>query len=137
MEYPVREGLVVEDAYELATFGARLGAGIVDWGIVFFLGGILIGRIGSAGGGFMLLLGLAYHWFFWTQRDGQTIGKMVMHIRVIRKDGTPLTAADAFLRYLGYYLGSLVFGLGFLWALVDDKAQGWHDKIARTYVVKV
>jgi uncharacterized RDD family membrane protein YckC len=136
MEYPVRRGMVNEDAYELATMGARLGAGIIDWAIVFIVGGILIGRMGNAGGGMMLVLGLAYHWYFWTQQDGQTLGKRVMNIRVIRKDALPLTAGDAFLRYLGYYLGSLFFGIGFLWALFDDKSQGLHDKMANTYVVR-
>jgi uncharacterized RDD family membrane protein YckC len=30
----------------------------------------------------------------------------------------------------------LVGGLGFLWALWDNKQQGWHDKLAGTLVVK-
>jgi uncharacterized RDD family membrane protein YckC len=30
-----------------------------------------------------------------------------------------------------------VFGLGFLWVLRDPERQGWHDRIAGTYVVKV
>jgi len=105
-------------------------------GITGFGGAMLFGRIGSAGGGIVLLVGLAYQWYFLTQREGQTPGKMLMKIRVVRVDGEPLTAADAFLRSIGYYLNSLAFGLGWLWALFDSNAQGWHDKIAKTYVVK-
>jgi uncharacterized RDD family membrane protein YckC len=26
--------------------------------------------------------------------------------------------------------------LGYVWILIDKKNQGWHDKIAGTYVVK-
>ncbi|MBI5649101.1 MAG: RDD family protein [Chloroflexi bacterium] len=29
-----------------------------------------------------------------------------------------------------------VFALGFIWILFDTDKQGWHDKIAGTYVVK-
>jgi uncharacterized RDD family membrane protein YckC len=28
-----------------------------------------------------------------------------------------------------------IFFLGYLWILVDDRRQGWHDKLARTLVV--
>jgi uncharacterized RDD family membrane protein YckC len=28
------------------------------------------------------------------------------------------------------------FFIGWVWALFDDNRQGWHDKIAETYVVK-
>jgi len=28
------------------------------------------------------------------------------------------------------------FFIGWAWALFDDSRQGWHDKIAETYVVK-
>jgi len=33
-------------------------------------------------------------------------------------------------------VNGLVFGLGFLWAFFDDRRQGWHDKLASTYVVR-
>lgn len=38
-------------------------------------------------------------------------------------------------RVLGYYISFLALFLGFLWVLVDDRRQGWHDKIADTIVV--
>ena len=40
------------------------------------------------------------------------------------------------LRYVGYILSLLPLGLGFLWVAFDRRKQGWHDKIARTVVVK-
>jgi len=33
-------------------------------------------------------------------------------------------------------ISGVVLFLGYLWILIDKKKQGWHDKIARTYVVK-
>lgn len=37
---------------------------------------------------------------------------------------------------LSYILGSTPLLLGFIWATFDAKRQGWHDKIASTYVVR-
>jgi hypothetical protein len=41
------------------------------------------------------------------------------------------------LRYVGYLVSGIVMSLGFIWILFDRKRQGWHDKLARTYVVGV
>lgn len=66
---------------------------------------------------------------------GQTPGKLLMGVRIARTDGQPLTIRRALLRYLGYWLSAIPLGLGFLWVLVDDRRQCWHDKLAGTYVV--
>jgi uncharacterized RDD family membrane protein YckC len=38
-------------------------------------------------------------------------------------------------RYIGYYINSFIFMLGWIWAIFDSNKQGWHDKLAGTYVV--
>ena len=80
-------------------------------------------------------LGAAFQIYFLTRHHGQTPGKMLLDIRVVKVDGAPLTTKDAFLRYLGYALNGLALGLGWLWAFFDQDRQGWHDKLAKTYVV--
>lgn len=65
---------------------------------------------------------------------GQTPGKLLVGLRIVRINGQPLTIRRALLRYLGYWLSAIPLGLGFLWVLVDDRRQGWHDKLAGTYV---
>lgn len=68
---------------------------------------------------------------------GQSIGKRVMKIKVIRLDGRKPDWLTAFLRQiLGYTLSGIAFGLGFLWVAWDAQKQGWHDKLARTLVVE-
>lgn len=67
---------------------------------------------------------------------GATIGKMVMKIRVIKIDESKLTYSDALVRELSKILSTLAFSLGYLWMIWDAKKQTWHDKIARTIVVK-
>lgn len=65
---------------------------------------------------------------------GQTPGKFLLGLRIERVNGQPLTIRHALLRYVGYWLSAIPLGLGFLWVLVDDKRQAWHDKLAGTYV---
>ena len=79
---------------------------------------------------------VAYSVAFWVWR-GQTLGKMVMNIKVLRADGTNINFGYALLRYLGYIICSLMLGAGFLWIAFDSRKQGIHDKIADTVVVKL
>ncbi len=79
---------------------------------------------------------VAYFVGFWTWR-GQTPGKMVLGIKVIRTDSSPITLGYAFLRYLGYIVSAVILYIGFIWIAFDSRKQGIHDKIADTYVVKL
>ena len=47
-----------------------------------------------------------------------------------------LTLMDAFIRYLGFLLSVICVFIGVIWVAFDANKQGWHDKIAGTYVVK-
>jgi uncharacterized RDD family membrane protein YckC len=37
---------------------------------------------------------------------------------------------------VGKTISGAVFLLGYLWILFDRERQGWHDKLANTYVVQ-
>lgn len=123
--------------YQLADNGARFFALIVDSMIVGAIGGILgVNNAWALGGILSFMVGAGYQWFFLTRNNGQTPGKMLMKIRVIKVDGSEINEVDAVMRYLGYAINSPVLMLGWLWAFWDPNQQGWHDKLARTYVVK-
>ncbi|HEY1389134.1 MAG TPA: RDD family protein [Ktedonobacterales bacterium] len=77
---------------------------------------------------------VGYPVVFWVLL-GQTPGKLLMGVRIARTNGQRLTIGRALLRYLGYWLSAIPLGLGFFWVLVDDQRQGWHDKLADTYVI--
>jgi len=68
---------------------------------------------------------------------GGTFGKRLVGVYVAREDGSEVSIPRAFGRFLAYYPSALIFGLGFLWALADPKAQAWHDKIAGTVVLEI
>lgn len=72
-----------------------------------------------------------------TARSGATVGKKVFGIKVVRADGGPISFGQSLLRHtIGYLASAVVFALGFIWIGFDPHKQGWHDKIARTYVVR-
>ena len=124
--------------YELASIGNRFIAIFIDGIILGIVTGALVGGAGYTGGsGISFIVGLAYYWYFWTRQDGQSVGKKLMNIKIIKTDGSELTDADAIVRYIGYYINTFVILLGWIWALFDANQQGWHDKLAQTYVVKV
>lgn len=67
--------------------------------------------------------------------QGATIGKKLFHIRVVNKEYNQVTLFQAIIREtIGKILSGLL-NLGYIWVLIDDKRQSWHDKIAKTYVI--
>ena len=80
------------------------------------------------------LLQLAYFVVFWTLL-GQTPGKILLGLRIVRTDGGRISVGRALARYLGYWLSAIPLGLGFLWVLVDRRRRAWHDTLADTSVI--
>lgn len=82
-----------------------------------------------------LLMNMSYFTYFHAA-GGQTPGKRILGLKVIRITGKELTPGIAFIRWLGYLVSRLFLFLGFLWIAVDRRKQGWHDKIAGTLVIR-
>lgn len=66
---------------------------------------------------------------------GQTVGKRLMGIRVVRLDGEPITWWTAFERAGGYAAGFATGLLGFAQVYWDANRQAIHDRIVGTVVV--
>ena len=138
-----------------AGFMPRLGASIVDSiivsivsGIITFVLGMVIGiATGGSDAAVSVAQGLASiiqfaifaaYYIYFIGSKGQTLGKMLLKIKVVNSETNAVPGyASAFLReVVGKILSSLVLGLGYLWMLWDPKKQTWHDKIAKTIVIK-
>ncbi|MBQ6150238.1 MAG: RDD family protein [Mogibacterium sp.] len=68
---------------------------------------------------------------------GKSIGKAILGLQVVSStDGKPFRFWKMFFRecFVKSASGS-VFGLGYIWILVDEKNRGWHDKILDSFVV--
>jgi uncharacterized RDD family membrane protein YckC len=158
---------------QYASFGARLGAHIIDnllYGAllaVFLVPGIIMVAVGAkdcaekvdaangadvtctgndinagllAGGVGLILLGVVVVAVIYLRslgRTGQTWGRRMVGIRVVRQNSTePLGVGLALGRYLlEGILGQLCL-LNYLWMLWDKDNQTWHDKIVHTIVVR-
>ena len=70
---------------------------------------------------------------FWTLL-GRTPGMMVFGLRVVAADGGAPGAGRSVVRALGYWVSAILF-IGFAWIAIDRQRQGFHDKLAGTYVV--
>jgi uncharacterized RDD family membrane protein YckC len=85
--------------------------------------------------GLGFLVPLAYFWFF--NSRGQTLGQMVIGVKIIDADGNPPGTSKALIRVLMSFVSGLALGLGFLWAAFHREKRTWHDIVAGTWVVRV
>lgn len=74
----------------------------------------------------------AYFSLFPLLWNGQTLGKSLMKIRIIKLNGLPLTLWDCFGRYGGYGAGFATGLAGFLQVFWDPNRQAIQDKISGT-----
>ena len=140
-----------ENHVEVIGFGRRFLAMMIDGFFVLFVSFILAMLVGMIdvffGGGalpwnmviivIMLLFSVFYYTGKWVQTSGQTLGKLLMNIKIVNADGSPLTFGQVFLRYMSYIVSGAVASLGFIWVSFDKKRRGWHDIIAKTYVIHI
>lgn len=86
-------------------------------------------------------LGIGFGWAaiyfsaFTAWCHGQTLGKVLFRIRVIKIDGKELSLWESFERYGGYSAGLATGLLGFLQVIWDPNRQAIHDKISETVVI--
>lgn len=142
-----------------ATYGARAQAAVVDFFVrlAFVLAGSLLGAVlfvagetaGAAGLVVGLMLGfaagLAYAPVMMTRTGGQTVGHKASGTRIVNRDGSGVTGAQATIREVAvkWLLIDAIGGLfvlptllNYLWPLWDDKNDALHDKLCRTHVVE-
>jgi uncharacterized RDD family membrane protein YckC len=149
----------------LASWGSRLGAYLIDF-LVVLIPVVLLAIVifgGAAGGDtfwawvgasilYALLLAavfLLYAPLLMTregERNGQTLGKQMVGIRVVRDNGQPFGfGAAAFrevvLKQLAVGIASSIIPfvpwfLNYFWPLWDDQNRALHDMAASTHVIK-
>ena len=79
---------------------------------------------------------LAYFVVAWAT-TGRTVGLWLVGGRVVRQeDGGRLGFGRSLIRLVGYLVDTATAFVGFAWTAVDRRKQGWHDKMAGSYVVR-
>lgn len=83
---------------------------------------------------YLLLVAFAFFAWFWTH-GGQTLGMRAWRIRLQNRGGGPVSLWQVMLRFIVAIGSWLVFGLGFLWSLIDKEKLTWHDRYSMTELV--
>ena len=133
-----------------APFLLRCGALIIDYIIVIAIPviGLLLSRFSGNDGAKLLNEGLSSAgWLvavlvgftnivFLPMFSGQTIGKIVTGLRIVRIDGTaPTIGSIAFRQTAGYLLTLASLGLGFFVSFFSSKGRALHDYLSGTVVI--
>jgi uncharacterized RDD family membrane protein YckC len=82
-----------------------------------------------------LVLNVLYFVGFWSL-VGRSPGMMVTGLRLVTEDQRKISLPAALLRYI-VFIPSALLVVGLLWPIWDSRKQGWHDKAAHTFVVRV
>lgn len=148
---PTMSNGVTPDSRPKAGFWLRFVAIMIDGFLVFLMQvgfSMLLMLIGSNSFNpegmmsiliqlFSMILSLFY-WIFFTGYCGQTPGKMLLRIQVVRTDGESIGYGKAFYReVVGKFISGIIFCIGYLMAAFDDQKQALHDRMAKTYVIKL
>lgn len=147
-------------AVRYAGFWVRLGAHVID-SMIFFLLLIPFIRLFTSGGYLknydaaqglwaqfaviefdwlyflldVVLPLVMVVWLWWKYRG--TPGKLMLDIEVVDEcSHKNLSLRQSVLRYFSYIVSILPLGLGIFWIIWDPKKQGFHDKIAKTVVLR-
>ena len=134
---------------EYAGFWIRFGALLIDlvimaivlyvplsliYGEEYWLGDKLIYGFWDVMLGYVVPF-VATIWF-WLHYLG-TPGKMAMKLQIVdASTGGKMRTGQAIGRYFAYILSAVPLCLGFIWVGVDQRKQGWHDKLAGTVVIR-
>jgi uncharacterized RDD family membrane protein YckC len=117
---------------------AFLGVGLANQvpqhpeGYGYLLGGMLILLVAGCT---LAALGMIVLYFpILEGRFGQTLGKKLLHLRVLKEDGLPADYKETFLRRISYYFELLP--LDALFIPFNAKKQRAFDIVARTIVIR-
>jgi uncharacterized RDD family membrane protein YckC len=137
------------DELEYVGFWARVGASLIDTVLVVLICWPLVTMIygwqywssqafiqGPADFLINWILPAVAVVLFWVYRQA-TPGKIAIRARIVDAEtGERPSTGQLIARYLGYYVSVIPLFLGIVWVAFDARKQGWHDKLARTVVVR-
>ena len=106
-----------------------LPVGIIGWGLAFATGISTLMYVAQLASLILIV--------YLDGIKGGTPGKLILGMRIVNEEGNYIGIPMAILRYIGKLLSGVILGIGYLMIAFTDKKQGLHDKIAKTFVVKV
>lgn len=71
-----------------------------------------------------------------TTMKGATLGKMALGLKVVRPDGSGISAGRSAGRFFGTWLSGVIFCIGYIIAGFDDEKRSLHDRLCDTRVIR-
>jgi len=143
-----------------AGFWVRCAAKLIDWLILYVVSRLLARSMGLADLDPMQLLQgnmtvlepyvqrimmlamwdsiarLTFYWFF-LKRFAATPGKMLLGLKVVSEDGSPLSHGQIVGRYFSEIVGKyFTLCIGYIVAAFDDEKRAMHDHFCHTRVIR-
>ena len=124
------------------------GALFLFWIVLYFTASLLAGiwdefvALSSVGRSLVFFAVFAAQWCYWTVSEiamnGQTLGKRLMHIRVVRMDGAPVTPLESTLRNLLRFVDflPLLYAVGVITMLFNKDNRRIGDLVAGTLLIR-
>lgn len=84
----------------------------------------------------LVLTTLGFFAWFWTH-GGQTLGMRAWRLRLVGRNGAPVTLRQALIRVAAACLTLAPAGLGLWWMLIDPEGRAWHDRLSDTHLIVV
>src|SRR3712207_5951124 len=152
--YTIETPEQIDVAYDIAGIGSRFLAALIDhllFGIVLFFSCLaltfFVSQVAPGPNEFivlavfaisMLLLLCAYYIFFETIWNGQTPGKRIMGLRMLRTDGRPIGFTGSTIRNIIRLIDFLpsFYGVGFLTMFIDKRSRRLGDIAAGCIAVR-
>ncbi len=80
---------------------------------------------------YLLTISFIFYGWFWTH-GGQTLGMRAWKVKVLTFNHQPISWSQAFIRFMLAFISWAIFGLGYLWKIVDKQNYTWHDRLSKT-----
>ena len=75
-------------------------------------------------------------YFVWCwHKSGQTLAMQTWKLKLVTQNSGLLSLKLAIARYVLASMGLMLFGLGFLWAIVDRDRLFLHDRLLKTQII--
>lgn len=82
-----------------------------------------------------IVTGMYFVWCW--HKTGQTLATKTWKIKLVNQQNSTLSFQQAIVRYALASLLMLVFGLGFIWVLVDKEGLFFHDRLLKSRFIYV
>ncbi len=120
----------------LGSVFSRFFSYVIDVLILFAIDTVIFVYINNPNFYYLITVMIQALYFSYFFGKGATPGMNVLDLKLIKTNEKKVNFLTGLIRYIGMIISFMAFLIGFIWILKDNKNQGWHDKLAKTLVIK-